>query len=131
MATIGTKIRKIRELKNLKQEHVAEKLGISITAYGKIERDETDISIERLDQIAKVLEIAPQDILAFDERMLFQFLSTASQCGYTYNINNYGVTENERKLYEENNQLLQDKIRNLEELIEQLKNENEKLKSNK
>jgi len=124
MATIGTKIRKIRELKNLKQEHVAEKLGISITAYGKIERDETDISIERLDQIAKVLEIAPQDILAFDERMLFQFLSSASQCGYTYNINNYGITENERKLYE-------DKIRLLEEVNDSLKKENEKLKSGK
>ncbi len=128
MATIGTKIRKIRELKNLKQEHVAEKLGISVTAYGKIERDETDISIERLDQIAKVLEIAPQDILAFDERMLFQFLSSASQCGYTYNINNYGVTENERKLYEEKNQLLQDKICILDEKCDYLQKELERLK---
>ncbi|MBX9850661.1 MAG: helix-turn-helix transcriptional regulator [Cytophagaceae bacterium] len=130
MTTLGTKIRKLRELKNLKQEDMADKLGISVTAYGKMERDETDISMERLDQIAKALDLSVQDILAFDEKVLFNFLSTASQCGYNYSINNYGINDNERKLYEDNINLLKDKILSLEKALESLNQENEKLKSN-
>ncbi len=44
MEQIGDNIRKVRRLKELKQEYVAEKIGISTVAYGRIERGETDIS---------------------------------------------------------------------------------------
>ncbi len=37
---IGTKIRKIRELKGFSQENIAHDLEMSITGYGKIERNE-------------------------------------------------------------------------------------------
>ncbi len=40
---------------------MAEKLGISVTAYGKLEREESEISMERLTQIANALEISPQE----------------------------------------------------------------------
>lgn len=129
MTTLGTKIRKLRELKNLKQEDMADRLGISVTAYGKIERDETDVSMERLEQIAKALDLSVQDVLAFDEKVLFNFLSTASQCGYNYSINNYGINDNERKLYEDNINLLKEKIQSLEQNVESQKKEIERLKS--
>lgn len=35
---LGNKIRKIREIKGLKQENVADKIGLSLSSYGKIER---------------------------------------------------------------------------------------------
>ncbi len=62
MTTLGTKIKKIRELRNLTQDHMADKLGISQSAYSKLETDETTISQERLVQIAKALDITVQDI---------------------------------------------------------------------
>ncbi len=40
---IGDKIRKVRELKGLKQEAVADKLDMSATAYGNIERNESSL----------------------------------------------------------------------------------------
>lgn len=120
MTTIGTKIRKIRELKNLKQEHIADKLGISVTAYGKIERDETDVSYERLEQIAKAFDLTVQHILSFDEKNFFNLMNNQNAAGYT--INQYGLADNEKKLYE-------DKIRLLEEMNGYLKQEIEKLKS--
>jgi XRE family transcriptional regulator, regulator of sulfur utilization len=51
---IGEKIRHFRTLKNYSQDNMADLLGLSTTAYGNIERGESDISYSRLEQIAKV-----------------------------------------------------------------------------
>lgn len=71
MIAIGNKIQKIRELKNFTQEYMAQNLGVSITSYGKIERDETEMSLTKLEKIAKILEIDYRKILDFDEKMIF------------------------------------------------------------
>ncbi len=64
---IGDKIRKVRELKGLKQEYVANQLGMSVTAYGNIERNESSLSFDKLEQIAAALEVTVQDILNIPE----------------------------------------------------------------
>lgn len=132
MLTLGTKIKKLREFRSYTQEHMAEKLGISQPAYSKIETDETEISQQRLAQIAKALDVSVQDILSFDEKVLFNFISSASACGYyNSNVTNYGINDNERKLYEENIKLLHERIRTLEEKNEYLQKELERQKSGK
>lgn len=45
---IGNRIRKVREIKGYSQENLASELGMSITGYGKIERDEVSINMDRL-----------------------------------------------------------------------------------
>lgn len=54
---IGEKIKKVRHLKGLTQEQVALKLCISKQAYGKIERNQTKVDVERLYQLYDILEI--------------------------------------------------------------------------
>lgn len=54
---VGEKISQIRRAKNLTQQEMAKQLGISLTAYNAIEKDETDMAISRLQQIAKVLGV--------------------------------------------------------------------------
>ena len=66
---IGDKIRKVRELKGYKQEYVADKLGMSVTAYGNIERGDSSLSFDRLEEIAAVMEVAVQDILNIPEQL--------------------------------------------------------------
>jgi transcriptional regulator with XRE-family HTH domain len=44
---VGEKIKKLRELKNYTQQHMAEELDLSLSGYGKIERNETDISVSK------------------------------------------------------------------------------------
>jgi transcriptional regulator with XRE-family HTH domain len=122
MTTLGAKIKKIRELRNYTQDFMAEKLGISQSAYSKIETDETEISQERLEQIAKALDISAQDILSFDEKIFFSIMNNQNSAGLGYVVyNNVTISDNERKLYE-------DKIKLLEEKIEYLQSENVKLK---
>lgn len=53
---IHEKIRLIRKAKGWSQEEVAQKLNISLNAYGHIERAETHPNSIRLEQIAQALE---------------------------------------------------------------------------
>jgi len=65
----GAKIRGIRLLKNLSQENMAEMLDMSILAYGNIERGKTNVSDERLQQIAEKLGVSTDDILNFGDKV--------------------------------------------------------------
>jgi transcriptional regulator with XRE-family HTH domain len=67
LSIIGTNIRVTRVSKGLNQESIANELGISITAYSKIERGKTNPSILRLDQIAKCLGVSIFDFLMDSE----------------------------------------------------------------
>lgn len=53
---VAFNIRKQREEKNYTQEYLAAKLKISQNAYSKIELGYTKITLERLFQIADILE---------------------------------------------------------------------------
>ena len=57
------KIRSVRERFNWTQEDMAEKLNMSISGYSKIERGETKVNIQRLQQIAEVLNINVFDLI--------------------------------------------------------------------
>lgn len=86
---IGDKIRKVRELKGYKQEYVADQLGMSVTAYGNLERGDSSPSFDRLEEISKVLDVAVQDILNIPEEFNIQHISNSSNVGFNYyNQNN-------------------------------------------
>ncbi len=65
MDTIGKKLKAIRLSKELTQEAIASRLEISLPAYSKIERDITDISLSRLEQIGAIFGMTSIEILAF------------------------------------------------------------------
>jgi transcriptional regulator with XRE-family HTH domain len=112
--TIGYKIKKIRELKNFTQEYVADKVGMSVAGYGKLERDEADIPFSRLQQIANVFNLKVEDVTSFDEKYVFYNYATANQ---GQNVIYQNMNDNEKKLYEDKTKLLEDKITYLEEKI--------------
>lgn len=60
-------IRDTREQKKLTQEELAEKLGLSVTGYAKIERGETQINYDRLEKIAKALEVGVGELIPLQE----------------------------------------------------------------
>jgi transcriptional regulator with XRE-family HTH domain len=68
---IGLKIRQLRSVKGWSRQQMADKLDMSVTGYGSIERGECDIAITRMAQIAEALEIALSDLLGWDEKTVF------------------------------------------------------------
>lgn len=72
---IGWRIRKVREMMNCTQESVAIGLGISVTAYGDIERGKSGVTPGRVEHIARILKVHPDLILKFDQEKLMDLLS--------------------------------------------------------
>ena len=70
---VGNKIRMLRDMKGYSQEDMAREMNITASAYSKLERDETDIKLNQLVQIAKILGVDAQTILNFDEKQIFNF----------------------------------------------------------
>lgn len=109
--SIGSNIKKLRELKNYTQSYMSEQLEMSLSGYSKIERDETEISLRRLQQIAAVLETDYRTILEFDEGKIFNITQHQNAEGVQ---NGYTVIRNQQNV--EN--------RELNKLITQLQEEN-------
>ncbi len=76
--TIGKNIRTFRHQHGWSQEDVANRLGISIPAFSKIETGVTDINLSRLEQIANIYEIDVVQILALDVEEVDQTPSNLS-----------------------------------------------------
>ena len=107
------KIKQIRELKNMRQEHIAQQLGISTRAYSKIETGETQLTINRLNEISEALKISPLEILGFDEKQVF------NQCNNNQNIgiNHINMPEKLIQQYEETIASLKGQIAILEKIL--------------
>jgi transcriptional regulator with XRE-family HTH domain len=86
LTKIGAKIRKIRELKGFSQEYMGSSLGITQNSYRKLENQKTKLSLERIHNIAEILEIDPLDLITSDENLVF---NKYSQCGKMNTINNH------------------------------------------
>ncbi len=68
---IGNSIKKYRELKDITREHMAAELDMSLSGYSKIERNEVDLTISRIQQIAQILQVDISQILNFDASQIF------------------------------------------------------------
>jgi transcriptional regulator with XRE-family HTH domain len=100
---IGKKIKQLRELKNFSQDYMASQLKMSVPGYGRIERNEVDVSMERANQIANVLGISLTELISFDEKYIF---------------NNYANNQNAFVI---NSELYQDDKKTLMDLVDYLK----------
>lgn len=66
----GQQLQLLRLEKNLTQEQMSEKLNLSTSAYCKIEYGETDLTLTRLDKIAKVLGISALSLFSHIDKSM-------------------------------------------------------------
>lgn len=101
-----TKIKQIRELKNFTQEYMAQKLGLSTRAYSKIESGETQLTINRLNEISGIMGVPPMEVLGFDDKQVF---NNCKQDGYI-GINHISIPDKLIQQYEETIQALKEQV---------------------
>jgi transcriptional regulator with XRE-family HTH domain len=80
------KLKQLRELKNFTQEYMAQQLGLTTRAYSKIESGETQLTINRLNEIASILGVDPIEALGFDHENIF------NNCKQEGNYNTIGTS---------------------------------------
>ncbi len=116
---VGQKIKKLRELKNYTQEFMADKLDMTQPSYSKIETGETDISYSKLEKIAEVLQLRPEDIVAFNEHMVFNVMHNQTVNG-VHGPNHFFISEEIKKLHEEQVNSLKTEIAHLKSLLDKV-----------
>jgi transcriptional regulator with XRE-family HTH domain len=76
--SVGKNIRTLRHQRGWSQEDVANRLGISIPAFSKIETGVTDINLSRLEQIAGIYEVNIINLLSLEAEEAEPQISTLS-----------------------------------------------------
>ena len=120
MPAIGNKIKKLRELKGFKQEYIAERLGITQQSYSKLESDKTDVPFSKIEQLAEIFEMKPEDLVAFDEKMVFNVYGQQN-FGYYNSTFQINFPVEMKQLYEDKIKLLEEKVKYQETEIARLK----------
>jgi len=125
---LGRNISRIREMKGMKQETLAEILGISQQKMSVIENTE-ELDDTKLNEIAKALDVPASAIKEYsDERVLNIINSTFHESPFYSNTVNYNPTFNpldklveaydeNKKLYERLLQAEKEKTTYLEQLL--------------
>lgn len=109
---VNEKIRFLRESNNLTQDEVAEKLGMSTNGYAKIERGESRLSIQKLEQIVEVFNTDILELMSLGEKNIIYFEN--SESNNSLNI----INPNAQDLISEIN-LLKQQIVAQKEMLEQ------------
>lgn len=114
--SIGLKIKKIRELKSYTQEYMAEQLEVSQSTYARFEKEDADLSISKLKKIALLLNITVEELINFDEKIIFNnYAVNSTQVGKISHYTQYPYELIE--LYKDKITLYKDKVKLLEDKI--------------
>lgn len=115
---IGRKISRIRELRDMKQEALAQALGISQQAVSAIENSET-IEDEKLLEVARALGVTVEAIKNFSEEAAINYFNNFNDNseGTFNNHCNFNPIDKVVELYERLVQAEKDKVAYLEKLL--------------
>ncbi len=120
---IGRKISRIRELRGMKQETLAEELGISQQAVSNIENSEK-VDDAKLEEIAQALGVTKEGIENFSEETVLNIISNTFTSNDSSTINainvqpNFNPLDKVVELYERLVQAEKDKVTYLEKLLD-------------
>lgn len=120
-------IKKHREFKGLRQQDLADKLSVSLRSYQSLENGETKLDLERLGQIARLLETTAEELLKGEGMLVHQEIKDGgSSCGFstTGNVYNYSIEKDvlDKLLSSKDSEIqsLKDENKFLREKIDQL-----------
>ncbi len=112
------KLRHLREEKAWSQEDMAERMNMSPSGYAKIERGDTQLKFEKLEQIAQIFQIDIVELMSNPEKGVIFFMNENSDYtimaeGSHYYCSNEDVTMEIEKL--------KMSVKHKDELLEQQK----------
>ncbi len=114
----GDKIRSIREMRGFSQEYLSQKLGIAQNSYSRIENNQTKLSSEMLEKLAKELGVSPIDILSNEPTIINFYGANHGAQG------SFGVIETfnagQKELYEKIITGKEEEIARLQKIIDSL-----------
>ncbi|PIE77931.1 MAG: transcriptional regulator [Candidatus Delongbacteria bacterium] len=129
---VNDKIKKLREKHNWSQEYVSEKLNIAPSSYARMERGETRLTLERLEQFAEIFNMSISDLIQNNQDNFLQLNEHTTNSCYIYN--NLNSDESYQAEIEKQQLIIEhqaEMILQLKEQIQQLKKLNSALEQAK
>jgi transcriptional regulator with XRE-family HTH domain len=96
--SVNEKLKLVRQAKGLTQEDVAEKLGISASTYGDIERGDRDPKLSKLQKIADILEIGLTELLDLTDKSSLNINFSTRDKGINQHVYINSTSEIEKQL---------------------------------
>lgn len=118
---ITEKIKTLREANDLSQEKMAQLMNMSKNGYGKLERGEVEITVRKLKKIASILNVDISELI--NEKGVFYHIGDIGDNSNNHNCYNSNIVKSDKEY-----DILKEIISAKNELIENLKQENERLK---
>ncbi|GEM_PF-287028 len=111
MEQVNNRIKEMRKQKGMSQGAMAAELGVSQATYGKIEKNEAKLTLDKLDRIAEILNCSTTELLGYESN------------------GNSGKSDKDfaqqyqeiKQLHQENKQVLEKLLESKDEQIEVLK----------
>lgn len=97
--TVHDNIRLLREMRQWSQEEMANRLNMSLNGYARIERGESKLHLDKLSQIAQVLNIDVIELMTAHEKGVVFFVQDNGVCANhfsTINLPNQNNQEIEK-----------------------------------
>jgi transcriptional regulator with XRE-family HTH domain len=118
---MGRKISRIRELKDMKQEALAQAMGTNQQTVSILENSE-DIDDEKLAEVAKALGVSVEAIKNFSDEGVINYFNTFNEAVANNNFGrqdtiNFNPIDKVVELYERLVQAEKDKVEYLEKLL--------------
>lgn len=110
MEDILKRVVSLRKNRGISHEAMATNLDLSQTAYSKIEKGETKLSIERLYKIAEILDSSVEELMGFQSKY-----SQEIKDNEHFTVIAHQEVEN---LFQENKEISDKLIRHLEDLVQ-------------
>ncbi len=111
---IGLRLKNYRELKGFSQDYLASKLNISTSAYSRIERNEVNLTLEKLFLLADIYQISLEQIIYGDDHKSDVMLAQDHESEYQLKL-----LENSKllKAYQDQIEMLKDQVDYLKAII--------------
>ena len=119
--TFASRIKILREIHNYTQEYVANTLGISQNTYSLLEKGETKLTIERLEQLANLYNLDLIDMIRNSDQTFVHSISNSAGL-FSDHVTINQMAEGEREIYLKTIQRMENEIIKLHALIEKLTN---------
>ncbi len=118
MTTIGDRIRKLREDKNISQEKIALELELTQSNYGRLEKDDRRLTVPKLIKISEVLQVSISSL--FNEQTSKVIHQHNNENPSAYNVEN--LFQNNKETTDKLIEQYELRIKEKDEMISILKN---------
>lgn len=125
MMKMGSKIKKLRELRNFTQSYLADYLSITQSTYSRYEKDELHFTADMLQRLSQILGLSVEAMQQFEEEKLFLYIENVCNCEQYQSAKELQLTSELIEILRKDNEFLRASVTDLREMMNWIRKSSE------